>query len=112
MEAVIGLVGVALGATLAPFIDWARQRRARHDQRRRELLDLVAALVSTSGDQLVAESETPNADAAWTTQVASQAKAIGAAGGWHGHPVEAAYDNWKAAEQALIDAARAYLDPL
>jgi len=73
VEAIIGLVGVALGATLTPFVDWVRQREARRDARRRELLDLVAAQVSTSGDQLVAESEAPNADTAWTAQVASQA---------------------------------------
>jgi hypothetical protein len=142
VEAIIGLVGVALGATLAPFVDWVRQRGARRDARRRELLDLVAALVSTSGDQVVAESETPHVDTPWAMWVASHAntprwrlallappgvadageafaqasetlgKAIAAAGTWDDDRVAVPYVDWKRAERSLIDATRAYLDPL
>ena len=98
---------------------------------------MVAALVSTSGDQLVAESEAANVDTAWTAQVSSQAKtarwrlvllappdvadagktfanasevlgkAIAEAGGWQG-PDRGSLRRL----EARLDAARTYLDPL
>jgi hypothetical protein len=57
VEAVLALVGVALGAGLAPTLDWARQRARRREERRREMLEMVASYVTLVGDQLVAESE-------------------------------------------------------
>jgi len=38
VEAVVGLVGVALGAALAPALDWMRQHRTRRAQHRTDLL--------------------------------------------------------------------------
>ena len=74
MEAIIGLVGVALGAILAPALDWARQRRSRRDQRLSELLEVIAAFISVSGDQLIAESsETP--DEQWSLDIGFRANA-------------------------------------
>lgn len=56
MTALIALIGVALGAALAPLLEWARDRRTRREQRRTELLELVAGLISAAGDRILAEN--------------------------------------------------------
>lgn len=139
MEAAIGLVGVALGAMLAPVLDWIRQSRRAREERRSQLLEAVAEFVSASGDALVAEWGTGSDKEAWTSgagfranaarwklallapdEVASAAhafaeatdqlgKRIQAVGGWDGNQIAAEYDAWKRAEQALIDAARRHI---
>jgi hypothetical protein len=56
METVLALIGVVLGAALAPTLDWQRQRSRRREERRQEMLELVASYIALAGDQLVAES--------------------------------------------------------
>lgn len=73
VDAVIGFVGVALGAVLAPGLDWLRQHRTRGEQRRTELRELVAAFVSLSGDQINAESS--DVEATWALEVGFRANA-------------------------------------
>lgn len=139
MEAAIGLVGVALGALLAPALDWARQSRRAREERRRELLEATAEFVATSGDTLSAEWGTGSDQDAWKSGVGFRANAarwrlallapeavadaahvfaeatdtlgkrIQAAGGWDGSQIAAEYDAWKQAELELIDAARGHL---
>jgi len=139
MEAAIGLIGVALGALLAPGLDWARQSKRAREERRRELLEATAEFVAASGDALQAEWGTGNDQEAWRSGVGFRANAarwrlallapeavaraahvfadatdtlgkrIQAAGGWDGTRIAAEYDAWKQAEQELISAARAQL---
>ncbi len=139
MEAAIGLVGVVLGALLAPVLDWVRQSRLAGQERRRQLVEAVAGFVSASGDALTAEwAQGPDGDA-WKSGVGFRANAarwrlvllapeavaraayafaeatddlgkrIQAAGGWDGTQIAAEYDVWKQAEQELINAARVHL---
>ena len=138
MEAVVGLVGVALGASLAPVLDWVRQHRTTREQRRQELLELVAGFVSVSGDQLIAESSGSAAEP-WTLDVGFRAnsarwrlrllapldvaraadeyaaasdalrKRVQAAGGWDGDQIAAEWDAWQEAAEVLITAARTHL---
>ena len=56
METVLALIGVVLGAALAPTLDWQRQRSRLREERRQEMLELVARYIALAGDQLVAES--------------------------------------------------------
>lgn len=139
MEAAIGLIGVALGAMLAPALDWVRQSQRAREERRRQLLEAVAEFVSASGDALVAEWGTGGDKDAWKSGAGFRANAarwrlallapetvahaahafadasdelgkrIQAAGGWDGSQIAAEYDAWKQAEQELINAARAQL---
>jgi hypothetical protein len=141
MEAAIGLVGVALGAVLAPLLDWARHSRTRRQERREQLLELVAAFVSASGDTLTAEWAATDGDA-WKSGVGFRANAarwrlallapaavgraadafadasealgrrIEAAGGWDGELIAAEYDAWKQAEQELIRVTRTHVATL
>jgi hypothetical protein len=55
MEAAIGLIGVVMGALLAPVLDWIRQSRQAGQEQRRQLLQAVADFVSAAGDNLTAE---------------------------------------------------------
>ena len=55
MEAAIGLIGVVLGALLAPTLDRIRQSRRARQERRMQLLEAVAKFVSAAGDNLTAE---------------------------------------------------------
>jgi hypothetical protein len=139
MEGIIGLVGVALGASLAPALDWMRQHRTKRDQRRTELLELVAAFVSISGDQLVAESSDTQ-HVPWSLEIGFRANAarwrlrllapeevaraadayadasdalrkrVQATGGWDGDQIATEWDAWQDAAEALIAAARNHLD--
>jgi hypothetical protein len=139
MEAVIGLVGVASGALLAPALDWARQSQRLRQERRRELLDATAEFVAASGDMLSAEWATSSGRDAWKTGTGfranaarwrlallapdavadaahvfakateTQGKRIQAVGGWDGAQIAAEYDAWKQAEHKLSRAARAHL---
>ena len=63
METVLALIGVVLGAALAPTLDWQRQRSRRREERRQEMLELVARYIALAGDQLIAESGTQAAQA-------------------------------------------------
>lgn len=140
MEAAIGLIGVALGAMLAPVLDWIRQSRRARQDRRRQLLEAVAEFVSAAGDNLTAEWASRDPDA-WKSGVGFRANAarwrlvllapepvrraadkyaeatdelgkrIQAAGGWDGTQIGSQYDVWKKAEEELIDAARVHLAP-
>jgi hypothetical protein len=139
MEAAIGLIGVALGALLAPGLDWARQSKRAREERRKELLEATAEFIAASGDALLAEWGTGRDQDAWRSGVGFRANAahwrlallapdavaraahvfaeatdtlgkrIQAAGGWDGTQIAAEYDAWKQAEQELINAARAQL---
>ncbi len=139
MAAAIGLIGVVLGAMLAPVVDWVRQSQRARAEQRTQLLEAVADFVSASGDALVAEWNTGGDKDAWKSGVGFRANAarwrlavlapepvaraacayaeateelgrqIQAAGGWDDAQIGAAYDLWKQAEQDLIDAARAQL---
>jgi hypothetical protein len=139
MVAVIGLVGVVLGALLAPVLDWVRQSRRAKAERRRELLEAVAEFVSASGDVLTAEWDAGGMKDAWRSGVGFRANAarwrlallapvpvaeaahafadatdeigrrIQAAGGWDPAAIGAEYDAWKAAERQLIEEARKQL---
>jgi hypothetical protein len=141
MDAIIGLIGVALGATLAPMLDWLRQHRVRREQRRTELLELVAAFVSVSGDQLLAESSGAEQEP-WSLEIGFRANAarwrlrllapddvaravdayaaasdvlrkrVQATGGWEGGHIAAEWDAWQDAGEALIAAARQHIEPL
>jgi hypothetical protein len=73
MQAAIGLVGVALGALLAPALDWARQSRRVREERRRELLEATAGFVTASGDALQAEWGTDSDQDAWKSGVGFRA---------------------------------------
>ena len=136
MEAAIVLIGVALGALLAPVLDWIRQGRRARQERRRQLLEAVAEFVSAAGDNLTAEWGSRDPDA-WKSGVGFRANAarwrlellapetvagaadtyaeatielgkrIQAAGGWDGSQIGSEYDAWKRAEKDLIKAARA-----
>ena len=75
MEAAIGLVGVALGALLAPALDWTRQSRRVREERRRELLEATAEFVAASGDALQAEWGTDSDQDAWKSGVGFRANA-------------------------------------
>jgi hypothetical protein len=135
MVAAIGLIGVALGALLAPGLDWIRQGRQARQDRRRQLLEAVADFVSAAGDNLTAEWASSDKDA-WKSGAGFRANAarwrlallapesvrraadkyaeatdelgkrIQAAGGWDGTQIGSQYDAWKKAEENLIDAAR------
>ena len=139
MAAALGLIGVVLGAMLAPVVDWVRQGQRARIERRRQLLEAVADVVSASGDTLVAEWNAAGDQDPWKSGVGFRANAarwrlellapeqvaraarryaesteelgkqIQAAGGWDGTQIGAAYDLWKQAEQDLIDAAREQL---
>jgi hypothetical protein len=140
MDAVVALFGVALGAVLAPTLDWARQHRTRRQQRRADLLELVATFISVSGDQLIAESS-GSAEPAWTLEVGFRANAarwrlrllappdvgraaddyatasdmlrkrIQEAGGWDDDQIADQWDAWQQATERLIASARKHLDP-
>ena len=75
MEAAIGLVGVALGALLAPALDWARQSRRVREERPRELLEATDGFVAASGDALQAEWGTDSDQDAWKSGVGFRANA-------------------------------------
>jgi hypothetical protein len=141
VDAVIGLIGVALGASLAPVLDMLRQHRLRREQRRTELLELVAAFVSVSGDQLLAESS-ESGQQPWSLEVGFRANAarwrlrllappdvaravdayavasdvlrkrVQVTGGWDGEQISAEWDAWQESGEALIMAARRHLDHL
>ncbi len=138
MDAAIGLFGVALGAVLAPLLDWFRQSRRARERRRDELLQVFAEFLSASGDTLVAEWNARAGEDAWRSGAGFRANAarwklallapeavaravevfaeatdalgrrIQAAGGWVPAEIADAYDAWKAAEQGLVTAARSY----
>jgi len=140
MQAFIVLLGVALGAVLAPALDWVRQHRTRREQRRTELLELVATFISVSGDQLIAGSSA-NGEQTWSLEVGFRANAarwrlrllappdvgraadayaeasdilrkrIQAVGGWDGGQIAGEWDSWQEATDRLIDVARKHLDP-
>ena len=135
MEAAIGLVGVALGALLAPALDWARQSRRAREERRRELLEAPAGFVAASGDASQAEWGTDSDEDAWKSGVGFRANAarwrlallapeavaraahafadatdrlgkrIQATGGGDGTQIAAEYDALKQADHELINAA-------
>ena len=139
MEAAFALVGVALGALLAPALDWARQSKRAREERRRELLEATAGFVAASGDTLQAEWGTGSDQDAWKSGVGFRANAarwrlallapdavadaahafaeatdtlgkrIQAVGSWDGPQITAEYDAWKKAEDNLIKAARGHL---
>ncbi len=50
METVLALIGVVLGAALAPTLDWQRQRSRRREERRQEMLELVASYLALAGE--------------------------------------------------------------
>ena len=50
METVLALIGVVLGAALAPTLDWQRQRSRRRIERRQEMLELVASYLALAGE--------------------------------------------------------------
>ena len=54
METVLALIGVVLGAALAPTLDWQRQRSRRREERRQEMLE-PWQVQAPAGGQLVAE---------------------------------------------------------
>jgi hypothetical protein len=138
MEAAVGLIGVALGASLAPAFDWVRQHRTRRDQQRIELLELVAALISVTGDHLIAASATP--DEPWSLEIGFRSnsarwrvrllappdvaraadtyahasetlrKRVQDVGSWDGSQIAAQWDAWQETTEALITAARSHLD--
>jgi hypothetical protein len=134
-QAAIGLIGVTLGAVLAPGLDWMRQGRQRREDHRRQLVDMVADFISHSGDQLVAEDPATESEAGFLANAArwrlallappevAQAaegfarasdvlrKRILAAGGWDDQQIAAEYDAWKDSESKLIEAARKHLTP-
>jgi hypothetical protein len=140
MEAIIGLVGVALGASLAPVLDWLRQHRTRREQQKTDLLELVAAFISNGGDQLVAESERQSEQ--WALEIGFRANAarwrlrlvappdvaaaadayadasdvlrkrIQEVGSWDGDRIGAQWTAWQKAADALIAAARQHVDHL
>src|SRR5690348_6999589 len=74
MEAAVGLIGVVLGALLAPVLDWMRQSRHTRQERRMQLLQAVADFVSVAGDNLVAEWGSSDKDA-WKSGVGFRANA-------------------------------------
>ena len=137
-SAVAGLVGVALGASLAPLLDWLRERRSGRERRRAELLALVAGYLARSGDQLVAQTDGTAAElwaaeieansARWRIQLlapppvarAAEAYAAGtetlrkrllAVGSWDGEQVGEQWDAWQAATAELVAVARQHLVP-
>jgi hypothetical protein len=93
METVLALIGDVLGTVLAPTLDWQQQRSRRREERRQELLELVASYIALAGDQLIAESgtqaahlrrmlrggaESPSADtpeATWSAEIGFRANA-------------------------------------
>jgi hypothetical protein len=74
MEAAIGLIGVVMGALLAPVLDWIRQSRQAGQEQRRQLLQAVADFVSAAGDNLTAEWGSSDKDA-WKSGVGFRANA-------------------------------------
>lgn len=138
-SAVAGLLGVALGASLAPLLDWLRERRSGRERRRAELLELVAAYLARSGDQLVAETDGTTSQrwaaeieansARWRIQLlaplpaarAAEAyaaatetlrKRLLAAGSWDGEQIGDQWDAWQATTAELVAVARRHLGPL
>jgi hypothetical protein len=129
------LIGVVIGAALAPVLDlirqWGADRRAWH----RELRELASALIAHSGDQLVAQTDAdPSAAtsstaanaARWRIQlVAPEAvaraaeeyaaatevlrKRLLAVGEWDGEHIATEWDAWQSATRALITATRRHV---
>jgi hypothetical protein len=75
MEAIVGLVGVAVGALIAPLLELLHRRTSSRESRRKELLELVASYLARSGDQLVVEPEA-DLDARWRSEVGLEANLL------------------------------------
>lgn len=138
MDALIGLVGVALGAMIAPVLELMHRRSTSRTARRQELLELVSSYLARSGDQLVVESES-DLDAQWRSQIGLEAnslrwriqllappkiakaaesyaaatetlrKRLQVAGGWHGDQIADEWDTWQRHTRELIEAAHSEL---
>jgi hypothetical protein len=134
--AAAGLVGVLLGASLAPLLDWLRQRRTAAERRRTDLLELVASYLARTGDHLVAQADGTEADR-WTAEVGANAarwriqllapppvaqvaatyaaatealrKRLLAVGSWDGEQIAVEWDAWQAATVEMIAVARRHL---